>query len=217
VAVLLRQPPWTRSLLLALEKGTLARTDLALDQWQQLRLNPDRDIVARAERLLDSGPGAVSTDREAIYLRLLPLADRKGDPARGVAVFTTICSKCHTLAGQGGKVGPDLTGVGARPRKDLLLKVVDPNRSVEANYRLWQVKMLDGQVLAGRLDAETATTIELYDVEGKSHVLQRKEIEMMKASNLSLMPVGLIDQLPEDDVAGLLEYLGSSREPPKKK
>ena len=57
----------------------------------------------------------------------------------------------------------------------------------------------------------------LYDVEGKSHVVQRKDIELMKASALSIMPVGLIDLLPEEDAAGLIEYLASSREAPKKR
>ena len=82
---------------------------------------------------------------------------------------------------------------------------------------MWQVKTVDGQVLAGRLDSETATSIELYDVEGKSRVVQRKDIEMMKASALSIMPVGLVDLLPEDDIAGLIEFLAASREGGKKK
>jgi hypothetical protein len=213
----MRQPAWTKTLLEAIEKGTLAKTDLAAEHWQQLKLNPDREIAARAAKLEATGPGAISADREAMVQKLLPLADRKGDAAKGKAIFATLCAKCHTLEGQGGKVGPELTGVGVRARKDILLEIVDPNRSVEANFRMWQVKTVDGQVLAGRLDTETATTVELYDVEGKSHVVQRKDIELMKASALSIMPVGLIDLLPEDDVAGLIEYLASSREGPRKK
>jgi putative membrane-bound dehydrogenase-like protein len=217
VALLLRLPAWTTALLDAIEKGTSARTDLAPDQWQQLRLHSEKDIAARAEKLEAAGPGAIAADREQIYRKLLPFVEKKGDIARGKTVFANLCAKCHAMGGEGGKVGPELTGIGARSRKDILVDIVDPNRSVEANYRLWQVKTTDGQVLAGRLDGETATTIELYDVEGKSHVLQRKDIEMLKASNLSSMPVGLIDQLPEEDVAGLIEHLASSREPPKKK
>ena len=143
-------------------------------------------------------------------------ADTGADLVRGKAVFLNLCSKCHTLEGAGGKVGPELTGIGARSRKDILLEIVDPNKSVEANFRMWQVKTLDGQVFAGRLDTETATTVELYDVEGKSRVIQRKDIELMKASALSIMPVGLIDQLPADDIAGLIEVLSASREKPKK-
>ena len=76
---------------------------------------------------------------------------------------------------------------------------------------MWQVRLKDGQILAGRLDTETATSVELLDVEGKSHVLQRDAIDAMKPSALSIMPVGLIDPLPEADVAALLEYLASSK------
>jgi putative heme-binding domain-containing protein len=217
IALLMRQPGWTKTLLEALEKDEVAKTDLAAEHWQQLKLSPDREVALRAARLEATGPGAISVDRERIYEKMIPLAERKGDPARGKVVFSNLCAKCHLLEGQGGKVGPELTGVGVRPRKDILLKIVDPNRSVEANYRMWLVKTTSGQVLAGRLDTETATSIELYDVEGKSRVIQRKDIEMMKSSNLSIMPVGLIDVLPEDDIAGLIEYLSNSREGAKKK
>jgi putative heme-binding domain-containing protein len=107
--------------------------------------------------------------------------------------------------------------VGARARKDVLAEIVDPNRSVEANFRMWQVKTTDGSILAGRLDTETATTVELLDTEGRSHVVQRSSIELMKGSALSIMPVGLVDALPESDLAALLEYLAASREGPAKK
>ena len=217
ISLLLRQPAWTQALLDAVEKQSLAKTDLAAEYWQQLKLNPDSKIAQRAQKIEATGAGAVSPDRDLVYQKLLPFADRKGDAARGKALFLNLCAKCHVVEGAGGKVGPDLSGIGARGRKDILQEIVDPNKSVEANFRMWQVKTVDGQVLAGRLDTETATSVELYDVEGKSHVVQRKDIELMKASALSIMPTGLIDLLPEDDIAGLLEFLSSQREAPKKK
>ncbi len=217
LAALLRQPAWTASLLEALEMATLPKSELGAAQWQQLKVHPDAAVAARAAKLAASGAGAVSADREALYQKLLPLTERQGDVARGRELFTTLCAKCHRLGDAVGRVGPELNGIGARARKDILLEIVDPNRSVEMNFRMWQVKTLDGQVLAGRLDTETQTTVELLDVEGKAHVVPRASIELMKASALSIMPVGLVDQLPEADLAALLEYLASSREGPAKK
>jgi putative membrane-bound dehydrogenase-like protein len=216
---LLRQAAWTAALLDAIEKGPLTKGDLAADHWTQLRNHPEAALAARAAKLESTGPGAVSPDREALLQKLLPLAERAGDAKRGGELFAQLCAKCHAMAGQAqqGRVGPELTGVGARARRDVLSEIVDPNRSVEANFRMWQVKTTDGSILAGRLDTETATTVELLDTEGKSHVVQRSSIELMKGSALSIMPVGLVDALPESDLAALLEYLAASREGPAKR
>ena len=211
IAVLLRQPAWTAALLGAIEAGTLQKTDVAAEYWSQLRNHPDAPLAARAAKIADAAGGAISADREALWKKLLPATETTGDVGRGKALFAQLCVKCHAIDGAGGKVAPDLTGAGARPKRDLLLEIVDPNRSVEANFRMWQVRLKDGQILAGRLDTETATSVELLDVEGKSHVLQRDAIDAMKPSALSIMPVGLVDPLPEGDVAALLEYLASSK------
>ena len=78
---------------------------------------------------------------------------------RAAEVFTANCAVCHTFNREGGK-GPDLTGVGSRDRADILLEILDPNRSVEANYRSWNVTTKDGRRF-GRLEAETQTTVEI--------------------------------------------------------
>ena len=119
------------------------------------------------------------------------------------------CAVCHTIAGQGGKVGPDLTGIGARDRTDILLEILDPNRSVEANYQLWTVNTKDGETYAGRLESETQTTVEILDTAGQKHVLQRKDIASLQSSATSIMPNGF-EALPPDDLKALLAFLAES-------
>jgi putative heme-binding domain-containing protein len=80
---------------------------------------------------------------------------------------------------------------------------------VEANYRLWNVTMKDGSDFAGRLDSETATSVDLLDTTGKKHTLQRSDIAEMKATALSIMPQGF-DQLPAQDLASILEFITTS-------
>ncbi len=205
VAALLRRPEWSRALLDSVEKGTIGRTDIAADQWSQLKLNPDRTIARRAERLSEAG-NTISVDREEIVKKLLPLAKEKGDPVRGKEVFTATCAVCHTFNGQGGKVGPDLTGIAARDRSEIFTDILDPNRSVEANYRLWNVTTKDGETFSGRLETETQTTVEILDTTAQKHVIQRKEIASMDGSQLSIMPTGF-ESLPPDDLKALMEYL----------
>ncbi|MEW6157764.1 MAG: PVC-type heme-binding CxxCH protein [Verrucomicrobiota bacterium] len=205
IATLMRRGEWTRALLDAVDKGTIARTDLAAEHWSQLKQNPNPMIARRAERL--STPiGGISSDREEIVKKLLPLAKEKGDAARGKEVYVANCAVCHLFNGQGGKVGPDLSGIGSRDRADILLEILDPNRSVEANYRLWSVATKDGETYSGRLDAETQTSVELLDTTGQKHVVQRKDISKLEASQLSIMPTGF-EMLPPDDLKALLEFL----------
>src|SRR6185369_6897172 len=110
----------------------------------------------------------------------------------------------HTFDGQGGKVGPELTGIAARDRADILLDILDPNRSVEANYRLWNVTTKDGETYSGRLEAETQTSVEVLDITAQKHAIQRRDIASLETAQLSIMPVGF-EALPGDDLKGLLE------------
>ena len=78
--------------------------------------------------------------------------------------------------------------------------MIYPNRPVTTK---------DGQTFSGRLEAETQTTVEVLDTTGQKHVVQRKEITSLDASQLSIMPAGF-ESLPADDLKALVEYLAQS-------
>jgi hypothetical protein len=211
---LLRRPEWTAALLDAIEQKEIQRTDLSPEHWQQLERNRDNTIAARARKLSASGP-TLSADREELVKKLLPVAQQKGDPVRGKEVFKTACVVCHKFNGEGASIGPELTGIGAKPRADILTDILDPNRSVEANYRLWTVTTKADDTFAGRLEAETQTSIEILDLTSVKQTIDRKDIARLDGSSLSIMPVGF-ESLPESDLASLLEYLtGGSKLPVK--
>ncbi|HAV65668.1 MAG TPA: hypothetical protein DCY13_25250, partial [Verrucomicrobiales bacterium] len=121
-------------------------------------------------------------------------------------VYAANCAVCHKFDGQGGNVGPELTGIHSRDRTDILLEILDPNRSVEDNYRLWTATTKDGTTYSGRLEAETQTTVEILDVAAQKHIVQRANIESLERSQLSIMPSGF-EALPADDLKALIEYL----------
>jgi putative heme-binding domain-containing protein len=205
ITTLLRRPEGATALLDAIENGSLAVGDLVAEQWSQLRNSPN-DRIAKRAQTLSTSRGIVTADRAATVQKLLPVADRNGDRERGKEVFTATCAVCHTFQGTGGKVGPDLSGIGARDRKEILTDILDPNRSVEANYRLWNVVIGDEEAFSGRLETETQTTVEILDAAGQKHVIQRKDIKEMNASSLSIMPTGF-ESIPETDLAALLAFL----------
>jgi len=208
LATLLRRGEWATALLKSIEGRQLQRSDLGAEHWAQLKAHSDKDVATKAQEL-DKTVAVSSAEMEAVVKKLMPIAQQKGDLARGKELFTTTCAVCHTLGGQGAQIGPDLTGAGAKPRGDVLIEIIDPNRSVEANYRMWNVTTKDGENYAGRLDSETVTSIDILDTAGKKHTLQRKDIAEMNASALSIMPTGF-EQLPPQDLASILEYIATS-------
>lgn len=207
VKVLLQRPKATTVLLDGLAKGGVSLSDLSLDQKQALAAHPDTALRRRARELLAKEGGLPNADRQKVIDELSPVVLRKGDAARGKVVFTEQCAKCHTHSGEGGKVGPDLTGMAVHPKEELLVHILDPSRSVEGNFKQYSVATKDGLVLTGVLTGESKTAIELGDAEGKPHVVQRDDIEELVASPKSLMPEGFEKQVPPADIANVLEFL----------
>ncbi len=208
LGLVLSRPAWTALLLDRLQQGQFNPRDLSIDHEQRLTRHADAKIAERARALLAAAGRGTNPDRQRVLAELLPLTERRGDAVAGRAVFEKNCAKCHRHSGQGGAIGPDLTGVAARKRPDILTEVLDPNRSVEGNFQQYTVVLADGRVLAGLLAGETRTTLELVDAEAARHVVLREEIEDLEGTSRSLMPEGF-EKLPAEELVNLLEFLSS--------
>jgi putative membrane-bound dehydrogenase-like protein len=198
---------WSPALLEALERKEAQISELALDQKQALVSHPIREIADRARRLLAAGGGLPDPDRQKVLERLGPLVKEGGDAARGKTIFVEQCAKCHRHGIEGGQVGPDLSGMAAIPRSELLIHILDPSRSVEGNFAQYSVATTDGRVINGLLASETKTSVELIDAEAKRHVVLREEIDQMATSKKSLMPEGFEKQVSPVQLNDLLAFL----------
>lgn len=207
IGVMLGRPAWTIDLLSALDKGSIQLNELALDQRQSLAQHPDKELRKKAEALFARGGALPSADRQKVIKELWATTEAKGDPAAGKLVFKRECSKCHIHSGEGSKIGPDLTGMAVHPKSQLLTEILDPNRSVESNYRTYMVATLDGRVLSGLLASESRTAIELVDAEGKQQSILREDIEELRGTPQSLMPVGFEKQIKPEEFVDLLAFL----------
>ncbi len=204
---LLGRSDWVPAFVDQLERDPGPLSELALDQKQALASHPNRDIAARAKKLLAQGGGLPDPDRQQVIDRLTPELKEGGDPARGKLVFVQQCAKCHRHNGEGGQVGPDLSGMAAIPRHELLIHILDPSRSVEGNFVQYSVATTDGRVINGLLASESKTSVELIDAEGKRHVILRDDIDEMATSKKSLMPEGFEKQVPTTAISDLLAFL----------
>jgi putative heme-binding domain-containing protein len=207
LSVLLSRPEWIRALLDSADKGQIKITELSLDQRQMLAQHPDGRIRRKTEDLLKRGDALPNPDREKVLQELLPITKETGDAAAGKVVFKNVCAKCHVHSGEGTRVGPDLTGMAVHPKDHLLTDIIDPSRSVEANFRAYTVTLKKGQILTGLLASESKTAIEIFDAEGKKQPILRSDIDELKASAKSLMPDGFEKQLSKKELTDLLEFL----------
>jgi putative heme-binding domain-containing protein len=136
-----------------------------------------------------------------------------GDAARGKALFSgenARCSQCHTFRGQGGKIGPDLTDVSRKGRAEIYRNIAAPSALIEPDYTTYTVATKDGQVLLGVVRAEGALAIRVTDTNAKSTVIARAQIEQIRPSATSIMPVGLAATLGDAAVRDLIAYLTTS-------
>ncbi|MCC9655421.1 ThuA domain-containing protein [Rhodopirellula sp. JC737] len=207
IRVLLSQPNTTLELIESIEAGDLRMSDLSLNQRQALNNHPDKSIKEKAQQLLKASGGVPTANRVALLKDWLPVAHAKGDATLGAAIFKKHCANCHRHSGEGADVGPDLTGMAVHPKEELLTHILDPNQSVEGNFRTFAVLTTEGQVITGMLGGESRTSIELIDAQAKRHTILREEIEQLNASSQSLMPEGFESQIKREEMTDLLEFL----------
>ncbi|MGB7329464.1 MAG: PVC-type heme-binding CxxCH protein [Rubripirellula sp.] len=210
VRVMLTRPELQTALIEAMEQSEIQIADLSIQQRGALSSNPSIEIRRKSRDLFAKGGVVVNNDRTKLVAAKLKLTERTGDTELGKAVFTKHCATCHVFKGEGKIVGPNLNGMSVHPKAELLTHILDPNRSVEANYRLYNVLTLDGLVVAGLLSAESLTTIEMVDAQGKRHTILREDIDELRPSKNSAMPEGFEQSIDDIGLVNLLEYLPQS-------
>lgn len=131
---------------------------------------------------------------------------------RGRAMFAAAnCFGCHRFADEGGAVGPDLTSLAGRfSRRDILESVLEPSKVISDQYAAVQIVTLDGKVVVGRIVNLAGDVVQvntnMLDPNALASI-DRKQIDEMVPSKLSMMPVGLLNTLNEDEVLDLMAFL----------
>ena len=146
-----------------------------------------------------------------IATRVSALAKAKPDLETGANVFKMNCAACHQIKGEGGLIGPQLDGIGARGPARLCEDILDPNRNVDAHFHLHMLTLKDGSTFAGFLKAELGQIQLLADATGKEHRIAKKDIAKTEVTPISLMPPTFGQTLDEATFIDLLGYLLSEK------
>lgn len=151
---------------------------------------------------------------------LKPLLDQVGKGRsfeRGKAVFFQAqCSACHRYGDKGGAIGPDLTAVATRfKRQDLLEATTEPSKVISEQYMNTAIETEAGRVIIGRVTEETADKVVIRPIplEPETVTVMKSEIESRQLSKTSPMPTGLLNTFTEEEILDLLAYMESLGDP----
>ncbi len=208
-------PDVARAFLSSMEKAR-SLTSLAEHEFSDVIKRYPKELLPTANALLVR-IRQEEQQKLARLDKLLPLL-KQGDAARGRELFfaeKSKCAACHRVADKGGRIGPDLTTIGAnRSPHDLLESIVLPSATIVRDYEPYNIATTDGRVLTGLIARETADTVFIQQQTGEPVAVPRDDIEELTPGAVSIMPNGLEKALSESDLADVIAYLQSLKQPP---
>lgn len=192
-----RIPPATTTLVLA--KAVSAGTDPAIRDLFESFVPEEQ----RTRRLGDS-------------INVAEILKMPGSVDRGRLLFheSTVvqCRNCHQIGGKGTELGPRLDSIGRKfDRAKILENILQPSQQIDPQYRTWVVETKGGKVLTGLLVKRDAKEVLLRDSQNKLTLVAAGEIEEIFSQNKSLMPELLVRDFTAQQLADLLQYLGTLR------
>ena len=134
----------------------------------------------------------------------------RGDAARGERLYRRAelaCVACHAIGGAGGRLGPDLTSIGASAPADYLVEsMLNPGAKIKEGYHAMLLATADGQEHSGMVVREAGGEVVLRTAANQLVTLPARTITR-RTSIGSLMPAGLIDGLLPEERLDLFRFL----------
>ena len=209
IDTLVSRPTFARAMLIEMAAGKIPRADLSAFQARQIRSFDDQALTQQLTDVWGELRESAADKKqliEKVKALLTPATLAEANLGRGRMIFSAACGACHVMYGQGGKIGPDLTGSGRSNLDYLLENIADPSGVVSADYRMSSLALKDGRSLSGIIAESSERTVTLRTLT-ETLTLERSEIVKQDTSQLSMMPEGLLLALQSDSVRDLIGYL----------
>jgi putative heme-binding domain-containing protein len=210
VETLATRKNYAEALLRALIRGRLPKNDIPAHVAR-----PMANMLGNAFTEVFGDLDELSKDKAELmtqYTKLLS-ADRlaKADASRGRLVFAASCAACHKLYGEGGILGPDLTGSNRADLSYILLNMIEPSADIPEAYQMVTLHTKSGQVIGGTVSQEDDQRVVLNMV-GQTTTVLKSDIEKREVSPMSMMPEGLLPTLQDQQVVDLVKYLKTTEQ-----
>jgi putative membrane-bound dehydrogenase-like protein len=215
--VLASRPAWALELVRAVDAKKIDAQEIPADLLRQMVRHNDAQLTAAIEKRWGRLQPQSSAEKVSTVNRLKLVLNPsgttlrfKGDAVEGKKLFTQACATCHKLFGEGNIIGPELTGADRKNSEWLLTQIVDPSTFIRPEYVNHNVEMKDERSLSGLIVEQSDSTLTLLDAQNQKTVLNRAEMKEIRASEVSLMPEGLLEALAPQQVRDLFSYLQSN-------
>lgn len=193
-------------LLQAIESGKIQVASISWPRKVRMMAASDEAVRNRARALF------TKNDEQEVNKKYKQALALKGDGAKGIKVFEQNCAICHQVRGKKGlAIGPDLGTVHNWSKEAIMANILAPNLSISSGYDLWSVELQNGESLQGMIASETPEAITLRNSGSADKTVSRKNIKSIKALSISLMTSGLENQINQQQMADLLDFLKQNK------
>ena len=203
------RPAYALALLAAVEAKRLDTRDVPSGIAVQIAGLKNKQVAERLAKVWGAvRPTSAARKEQAARLKgvLSSASVASADAAKGRVLFTKSCAACHKLFGEGGAIGPELTG-SQRANVDYILEnVLDPSAKVGRLYQVTVLELADGRVVQGVVVEENDLSLTMQMANARLTV-PKSDVEARQQTSLSLMPDGLFDKLSDAELRDLMAYL----------
>lgn len=200
------RPVYGRLLAEAIRDGKITKRDIPPYVALQLRR-----VVGNGFVEIWGPIEEVASDKRAEYAKyqrlLQPAAIAAADAQVGKAIFIRTCGACHQMYGEGGQIGPDLTGSNRTNTAYLLSNILEPSSEIQDDYKLVVVTTQDGRTYSGNIVAENDRQLTMRIVGQDEVLVNQSDIQSREVTPRSMMPEGLLQYLTDEEILDLVAYL----------
>ena len=209
LATLASRRTYAAALMVAVENKTISAKALPADVIRQLRAHGDTALNQKIDQLWGVSRSTPETKLKEIekYKRIAEL--RTSEPnnlSKGRALFNRVCVQCHKLYGEGGEIGPDITGSDRRNLEYIISNIIDPNAEIPNDYRTTIVRLKDDRVLVGVIRSREGKSITVA-TPGEVVSVAKQDVASVEPQNFSMMPEGLVLTFTDQELRDLVAYL----------
>jgi putative heme-binding domain-containing protein len=205
---------FAKALMAAVARGAVKANELPADIVRQLRAHGVKDINATLDKIwgVSRSTPAAKLAEIAKYKKLLETkVNRPDNLPRGRALFQRTCAQCHKLYGEGGEIGPDITGSNRNNLDYLITNMLDPNAEIPNDYRTTILRTKDNRVLVGVMHRSEGQSVTIA-TPAEVVTVDKRDVAAIDPQDFSMMPEGLVLALKVDELRDLVAYLRGSRQ-----
>lgn len=189
---------------------------VVVDSPKEYLANPEEYLAKQNIEILDEMLKSNRTKTEwkmADFDKAFPKEFHAGrDFKNGKQMFTlSSCISCHKMGDEGYAFGPEFKELDPEwSAKDVLTHIIEPSKKIDDKYKTQTLLLDSGSTISGIVVYEDDDVIKLVEnpIEATKEIkVDKFEIEGRKRSDVSIMPLGLVDTLTREEVLDLLAYV----------